>query len=58
MLEFHLGIPQIIWIAFMIFDIVYATVNHGSKREPYNAYSTMVASAITFALLYWGGFFN
>jgi len=58
MFEFQLGIPQIIMIALIISSIVISIVNHGKKREPYNAYSVLIGAALEVALLYWGGFFD
>lgn len=58
MLEFNLGIPQIIWITLVIFGGIYAIIHHGEEREPYNAYVLFISTVIEFALLYWGGFFN
>lgn len=58
MFEFQLGIPQIIMIALIISSIVISIVNHGKKREPYNAYSVLIGAALEVALLYWGGFFG
>lgn len=58
MFEFQLGVPQIIMIALMISSIVISIVNHGKKREPYNAYSALISAVLEVALLYWGGFFG
>ena len=58
MFKFQLGIPQIIMIALIISSIVISIVNHGKKREPYNAYSVLIGAALEVALLYWGGFFD
>ena len=58
MFEFRLGVPQIIMIALIISSIVISIVNHGKKREPYNAYSVLIGAVFEVALLYWGGFFG
>lgn len=58
MFEFRLGVPQIIMIALIISSIIISIVNHGKKREPYNAYSVLIGAVFEVALLYWGGFFN
>ena len=58
MLEFRLGMPQIIMIALIISSIFISIVNHGKKREPYNAYSVLIGAVFEVALLYWGGFFD
>lgn len=58
MFEFQLGIPQIIMIALIISSIVISIVNHGKKREPYNAYNVLIGAVLEVALLYWGGFFG
>lgn len=58
MLEFRLGMPQIIMIALIISSIIISIVNHGKKREPYNAYSVLIGAVFEVALLYWGGFFD
>lgn len=58
MLEFNLGIPQIIWITLTVFNIVYVAINHGKEQPRYNAYATLISMALQSALMYWGGFFN
>ena len=58
MLEFRLGMPQIIMIALIISSIIISIVNHGKNREPYNAYSVLIGAVFEVALLYWGGFFD
>lgn len=58
MFEFQLGVPQIIMIALIISSIIISIVNHGKKREPYNAYSVLIGAVFEVALLYWGGFFG
>lgn len=58
MLEFNFGIPQIIWITLVVFNMVYIAINHGKEQPPYNAYASLVSIVLQFALLYWGGFFN
>jgi len=58
MFEFRLGVPQIIMIALIISSIIISIVNHGKKREPYNAYSVLIGAVFEVTLLYWGGFFN
>ena len=58
MFEFRLGVPQIIMIALIISSIIISIVNHGKKREPYNAYTVLIGAVFEVALLYWGGFFG
>lgn len=55
----YLGIPQIIMLALMVFNITLNIVKDGEpKDEKYSFITTLIATAISFGLLYWGGFFG
>jgi hypothetical protein len=51
-------LPQIIWFALMLFDLLYSAYNHGKPRGVYNIWVTLIATSIFIPLLYWGGFFD
>ena len=57
-MTFIVHAPQIIWIALVAFSLADAVVNHGKPRQPYNIYVDLLGTAITIALLWWGGFFG
>lgn len=48
--------PQFTYAALCLFGLGAAIANHGRPREPYNCIYTIIASAITITLLYYGGF--
>ncbi len=53
------GIPQLIWLALMTFTLGVEATKHGKpKEENYNFWARIIASALVFGLLYWGGFFS
>lgn len=55
----YLGIPQVIMLALMIYNLTLTCIRNGEpKDEDYNFTATLIASAISFGLLYWGGFFG
>jgi hypothetical protein len=54
----YLGLPQIIYLAITILGLGYQIANHGKPRSNENAIAALIATAISLALLYWGGFFS
>lgn len=51
-------LPQIIIILLYVASLGMVMVLHGKPRANYNAWNTLISTAITIALLYWGGFFD
>ena len=52
-----IGWPQVVYIALTILGLGIAAAKHGQPREPYSFPTSFFATAIVFAILYWGGFF-
>ncbi len=50
--------PQYIYLALLFAGLIWAAHDHGKPRDDQNFWSTLIASSIMFALLYWGGFFT
>ena len=50
--------PQIIYLSIVFIGLLIAANLHGKERTPHNFWVTLVATAITISLMYWGGFFN
>ena len=51
--------PQIAWIFILIFNLGYAAVNHGKpKTGNENFWINLLASTISFTIIYFGGFFK
>lgn len=57
-MTFTLGVPQIIYLAIVVFNIVYAILHNGEEQPKRNAWVSLIGSALGIALLYWGGFFS
>ena len=54
-----MGIPQIIMIILMTFNITFGLVNHGKPRtDKYNVWTNLIGCAIEVAILTAGGFFG
>lgn len=54
-----MGIPQILMIAIYMLSLGMHLAGHGKPRAgAYNFWSALIATAIVFALLIWGGFFK
>ncbi len=53
----HLGIPQIILIAFTAVGVLSAVHNHGSLSKT-NFWHHLLGVGITYCILIWGGFFG
>jgi len=49
--------PQIITLVLMGIGLLVAANQHGKPREDVNFWSALLSTAMTFGLLYWGGFF-
>lgn len=57
-MTFTLGIPQLVYLAVVTFNLFYAAVHHGEQKDgKYSVWITMIATAIDIALMKWGGFF-
>lgn len=56
-MAFSLGVPQIIYLAIVVFNITYAGVHHGEPQGEYNVWISLCGSALSLAIMYWGGFF-
>ena len=57
-MTFTLGVPQIIYLAIVVFNIVYAILHNGEEQPKRSAWVSLIGSALGIALLYWGGFFS
>jgi len=52
-------IPQILMIAIYMLSLGINLAEHGKPRAgTYNFWSALIATAIAFAILIWGGFFK
>jgi hypothetical protein len=52
-------IPQIIFLSLTFINLLLDANRHGKKREKTeNIWISLIATAITTSILYWGGFFN
>lgn len=49
--------PQIIYICLLVVGPTVALVKHGEPQGKHNFWTSLVASAVTAAILWWGGFF-
>lgn len=58
MIEFSIGVPQIVILVLYLVNIALSAIHHGEEQEPYNVWVTMLGIAINFAILKWGGFFS
>jgi hypothetical protein len=54
------GVPQIILIAFSILSLGITLAKHGEYRskDKHDFGATLIGTVISYALLYWGGFFS
>jgi len=54
-----LGAPQIIWIVNICIYLGIVLAKHGQFREGrHNFFTSLVATVLSFLLMYWGGFFK
>jgi len=51
-------LPQIILILLMVLGAGIVMAKNGQPRTPYSFWSNLISDIITFAILYWGGFFD
>jgi hypothetical protein len=55
----NIGLPEVIMICFMTFNLMTHFHKHGQKEEKeYNMYASVLAEVITLTVLIKGGFFN
>jgi hypothetical protein len=55
----NLQAPQIIYIIITALGTGISLAQHGKpKKGNESAWATIIAQALSFALLYWGGFFS
>jgi hypothetical protein len=51
--------PEIVYIVLVSLSLGVTAVKHGEPRKgKVNFAATIVSQALTFAILYWGGFFS
>lgn len=53
-----MGLPQLIHIGLSALGMGYVIANHNKPRAPWNFWATLIGSAISYSLLWWGGFFS
>lgn len=53
-----IGWPQGIFLALIILSDGIALANHGEPKGNYNFFTSLVGTALTVSLLWWGGFFS
>lgn len=51
-----MGTPQVVWIVLAAIGVTLHMVKHG-ERTTYNFVASVIATAISAGILYWGGFF-
>lgn len=55
----NLGMPQLIYLGLTLIGIGVSMAQHGKpKTGKENVFVSLIANAVSFMLLYWGGFFN
>lgn len=58
-MEFHIGIPQAILVTISIISMGIEIERHGKEQTGKHDFGVyLIASVITYSLLYWGGFFT
>jgi hypothetical protein len=50
--------PQITYLCLAFLGLGIVAANHGKPQGKYSIWTSLFAFAITFTLLYFGGFFN
>lgn len=50
--------PQTIYLGLLGLTVVAHVSKHGEQREPYNGPVQFINACLSFALLYWGGFWK
>ena len=54
-----MGIPQIIIVILYALNVGITLTKHGEPKEGnYNVFSTLIGTAISVGILWWGGFFG
>jgi len=51
-------IPQLIYLALLVFGLTSDAIEHGKPRSPKNGWVGLFATALCATLLWWGGFFD
>lgn len=53
-------LPQLIMLSLLVIDLGISISRHGEtkKETKYNAWATLIAKIIIWAILYFGGFWN
>jgi hypothetical protein len=55
----HFGAPQIILTAMMLLGMGIAMARYGEqKRDKYDISDVVIAPAVVFGILWWGGFYG
>ena len=58
-MEWSIGVPQFIWLAFTSLGLIIVAVEHGKpKRGKWNFCVSLVVALISFGILLWGDFFT
>jgi hypothetical protein len=57
-MHFVLHAPQIVYLSIMFVALLLSAALHGKPRSNINFWTDLVSSALTIALMYWGGFFR
>jgi hypothetical protein len=58
-MTFTVHIPQLIFVALVVLSLVIVATMHGKpKTGKHNIFVDLLSAGISFALLYWGGFFK
>lgn len=52
------GWPQITWLVLITLNVGITLALHGKPRGPHNVWWTIGGTPISFAILYFGGFFT
>ncbi len=54
-----IGAPELIWLILVLVGLGIEIERHGDpKTGHYDAFTSLIAAAIGFGLLWWGGFFH
>ena len=52
-------LPQLLFVALIVFGDMIHLIRNGEPRDDrYNVWISLLGTAITVSLLYWGGFFD
>lgn len=50
--------PPITYAMLGILDLGFVIAKHGQPRDPYSVWSQVFAIALSWSILWWGGFFE